>query len=155
MRNSSYYYGKRSAQGWREIILENNDFDEEKSLEVFFELNSKFMSLSIQNCQHTKLKESEIAFHHSSKYAPIIAYPPDNNHYEPLYLNPTEVLLFELINTGYILMVNTGAQHRVERRIYKSDDEVKEYLKRCFGSDLSWNVINMDNYDFSLNLSVV
>jgi len=48
---ANHYDWFESTSGWCNIILQENDLDEEKSLETFFELFDKFMSLSIRQCQ--------------------------------------------------------------------------------------------------------
>ena len=160
---SNHYCGKQSAMGWCSIILEKNSFDEEKSLEIFFELFSKFKTLSILHCQYAKLTEEAITFHYTSEYAPKVfrqrddkqagaLYPHDYKPAEPLYLNPKEIYLMELSDAGSIFMVNTDSQHRVERGIYKSENEIKSHLAQCFGNSLDWNDIEMDNYDFCMEL---
>ena len=135
--------------GWCNIILKGNNFDEEKSLDVFFELFSKFISLSIQSCQYAKLDSKAILYHSTDERAPKLLLPPDYEQTKPLYLNPTEIFLFELPDTGYLPMVNTATQHRLER-IFKNENEAKSFVKHCFGSTLNWNDIRIENYNFTM-----
>ena len=163
---SNHFYGNKSAMGWCNIILEKNNFDEEKSLDLFFELFHKFASLSIQHCQYAKLDEEAKTYHYTNEYTPTIIrqrddlqanaiYPQDYKPPEPLYLNATEIYLAELADSGFIYMVNTDTQHRIERRIYKTEIEAKKFLTQCFGTNLEWNDVDMDNYEFFLEFSIL
>ena len=150
-----YYNWSNSTSGWHSIILHENDYDEKKSLETFYELYDSFMSLSIRHCQITSLNEESLNYHNTNERVPKKSLPPDYPKIEPLYINPTEIYLIELSDSvGFIFMVNTDLQHELCRNIYKSKNAVKVFIKQCFGSSLKWENINMDNYEFSMKLNI-
>jgi hypothetical protein len=161
---SNHYYKKQSAMGWCGLILEENDKKKKKSLDVFFELFSNFMALSIRHCQYDKISGDAVSYHHTSEYAPKIIRqhdekptkaicPQDYKPEEPLYLNPVEVYLIELSDAGYMFMVNTDSQHRVERKIYISENEAKDHIRQCFGPYINWNEISIgNNIDFTMEV---
>jgi len=144
-----------STSEWFNIILRENDFDEEKSLWIFYELYDTFMSLSIRHCQIASLNEESLVYHSTNKFAPKKSFPPDHSKIEQLYINPTEIYLIELSdNAGFVFMVNTDFQHELCRKIYKSKNAVIAFIKQCFGSTLKWENIDMDNYAFSMKLNI-
>ena len=144
-----YYNWVESTAGWCGIILEENQYDEEKSFWVFYELFDAFKALSIQHCHCATLDKEHIHHHCTSERAPRRLLPPDYKKTEPMYLDPVEVYIIELTDSaGFLCMVNTEAQHRLQRWIYKNRDCAEEYIKSCFGSSLSWENIEADNIEF-------
>jgi len=102
-----------------------------------------------------RLRDKSVEFHYTSELAPKRLLPPNYSEIEPLYINPTELYLFELSNdAGYIFMVNTDTQHRLHG-INKSKAQVENIIQHCFGSALEWGDINIENYEFSTERTVL
>ena len=113
------------------------------------------MSLSIRHCQIASLNEESLVYHSTNEFAPRKSLPSDYSKIEQLYINPTEVYLIELSdNAGFVFMVNTNLQHELCRKIYKSKNAAKAFIKQCFGSTLKWESIDLHNYEFSMKLNI-
>ena len=152
---ANYYNYSESTAGWCNIILQENDFDEEKGYEMFLKLFDIFSSLSIQHCLYAKLNGDAISYHNTNKYAPKKTLAPDYVQIEPLYRNPVEVYLFELShNAGYIHMINTDTQHCLHTGMHKHENNAAAYLKNSFGPDFRWCDMDVENYKFYLELLV-
>jgi len=146
-----HYGWYESTAGWCNIILKEMQHAEEKGLLIFYELFDVFKALSIQSCFVAALSPENIKYHYTNKYGtPKRALPPDYKKTEPLYIEPIEVFMIELTNdAGFLCMVNTDTQHRLERRIYKDKNEIATYIERCFGLPLAWEQIEISNIKFS------
>ena len=150
---ANHYGWIGSTAGWRNIILQENAFDEEKCFDIFYELYDDFCSLAFLRSQYTKLSEKEVNYHYTNKHAPKKSIPPDYKT-EPLFTNPVEMYLFELSrDAGYFQMINTDTHHCFHYCIHKDRIEAEEYLRQCFGSDYAWSDIDIKNYSFYLDTS--
>ena len=134
------------------MILQENELDEEKSFWDFCELFDAFMSLSIQQSDVASLTEENIIYHYTDKFAPKCNFPPDYKE-RPVYIDPIEVTKIKLTkDAGYLCLVNTKIQYRLEAKIYKREDEIEAYIKQCFGPLLDWKSIDVKNIDFDKKL---
>jgi hypothetical protein len=145
---ANYYNWYESTTGWCNIILKETQFDEEKGFWDFYELFDIFKSLSIQNCSVATLSKESVEYLYTNEFAPKRAFAP-NYINEPYYIDPIEIFLIELTyNAGYLCMVNTVSQHRLERNIYKDKCEVETFIEKCFGSFLNWKSVEINNIEF-------
>ena len=143
---ANHFNWYESTAGWNNIILQENDFDEEKSLWVFYELFDGFRALSIENYCHTVLREENINYHYENEYAPKRG---DGIKTEPLYINPKEAYMIRLTDsTGFLWMVNTDLHHRLWQKIFKTRNEIEMFSKQCFGTIMDWKHIETDNIEF-------
>ena len=144
---ANHYEWYESTAGWKNIILEEVGQDEEKGFWTFFELFDEFKKLLIQRCWVSTLSEENIRYHHTDSRAWLLS--PDFEKKEPLYVDPVEVFIIELTgNAGFLCMVNTTSQHRLERGVFKSKREADRYVEWCFGRVADWRMVDVHNMAF-------
>jgi len=149
---ANHYGWNESTAGWRNIILREKYFNEEKSLWAFYELFDSFLDLSIQQCFSISLSKENIDYHYTNEFAPRRATTPELI-YGPLYVNPVDAYVFELTqNAGYIFLVNTSSCHMLERKIYKEKNSLDMYIKQCFGSVLNMQIVDIKNFTLNMKL---
>lgn len=146
---ANYYNWYEATTGWKNIILREMNNDDEKGLWTFYELFDSFKALSIQSCVFAILNKESINYHYTDEFAPKCSQPPDYEKREPLYINPNVVYMIELTcNAGYLCLVETDSQHRLEHKIYKRKEEIEAFVKQCFGLALEWKCTEIKNIEF-------
>ncbi len=136
------YNWYESTAGWKNIILQENNNDEAKALDVFFDLMADFKTLYPIKIERLRLEKQNLAFHHSKKCT--TKYMDGR----PIYEHATEVLLVTYShNFGLSYFVpNTGDAFDFSwRDRFKNEKSAKESIKRLFGKPQNaWEVLNGD-----------
>jgi hypothetical protein len=130
-----------STAGWKNIILEENNNDEEKALETFFAMIDEFRTLHPLSIEKLQLTKQNMDFHHSDKCQ--INYASG----KPIYENADEVLLVKYSHDfGYSYFVTF--QNKVQgldwMDRYKDKKTLKESLYRLFGQLEHWQLLKGD-----------
>ena len=99
-----YGWGESTA-GWKRVILTENNYDEEKALEVFFEMMDEFKTLHPISIKKLKLTQENLDYHKSEKCI------HKNHEGSPVYEHIDEILLVNYSHTvgfSYFLMGRGG-----------------------------------------------
>lgn len=128
-----------STAGWKNIILEENNFDEEKALMDFFRIIDEFRKLQPIRMQRAVIEKSNIDFHHSGDCTVKFG---DG---KPIYEKADQVFLIEFSHNfgfSYFIKFNyeTIGLEWTER--FKSELAAKDKTEKLFGTGLRWNDIN-------------
>lgn len=151
----AHYYGwSSSVAGWCNIILKENNQDEVKSLNVFFELYKQFREIKPISIRKAIILDKALEFHYSDKCKSKRLVGYDLENLEPIYRRPTEVCIVELSqNFGFMYFVLDNGVIEINRGILKNEEQVKKVIKELFGENLIWESIDgslfsefMDNY---------
>ena len=130
---SRHYNWGESTAGWCHIILEENSNDEERSLNVFFELFEQFANIKILSIQDIKLNDQHIAFHNSEECQRKRITDIQKWEKSPLYTNPTNVSLLELSNGWFIYYVVNEGKKDWEKTIFKDKETALKDIENLFG----------------------
>ena len=145
------YY--ESTSGWCNMILKQANNNEEDALHIFFGLFDKFKALSIKNSSKAVLVQNNIDYHHTNKYVPYRLVGANSAEREPLYRKPIAVYYFELADDlGYLGIIETDNRYILLREIYRSENEILQYLKVCFGNHLEWKLLESKNISYEKEL---
>jgi len=148
---ANWYNYSNTPSGWRNIILEHNNLDEEKSFFEFYKLYDAFIALSSKSCDKAILSKENIEYHYTDKNVPRIVI--NSFKTEPLYKNPIVIYLIELSdNSGYLLVVITEEETILEHEIYKNKRRVMLYIESCFGKILKWENGQIDSLEINSKL---
>jgi len=131
---SRHYSWGESTAGWCDIILEENKNDEEKSLDVFFELFEQFADIKILSTRDIKLNDRHIAFHDSEECQTKRITDIQKWEKGPLYTNPTDVSLLELSNGWFIYYVVDEEKKDWEKTIFKDEETAIKDIEKLFGN---------------------
>lgn len=135
-------YGRTSStMGWCNIILEENNNDENKSLKEFFKLYKEFKDIHPLSIEHTKLSEENINFHYSDKLT------GEYSNRKPIYNNADEVFIIELShNFGFSYFVRH--QNKIIGygwwNIFENMIDIKKSIESTFGENLEWTKLTGD-----------
>ena len=141
-----YDTGSRALNSFSNILRINN-YDEEKSFEIFFELYDKFMALDIEYCQEIVLDKKNIEYNFENLFVRYIICQEETGEFTesiPIYENPTEVYLVKIINkTGYLVLIKLNGILKSTGKIFASSQKAKKHIKSLFGdiSDLKWKKV--------------
>jgi hypothetical protein len=136
------YNWYESTAGWKNIILQENNNDEEAVLNVFFDLMDDFKTLHPIKIEQLKLEKENLDFHHSeeckTKYM-------DGR---PIYDTASAVLLVTYShNFGssyFVLNTDCDADFSWRDR-FKNVKAAKESIKGLFGEPCSaWQTLSGD-----------
>lgn len=120
-----------STAGWKNIILKENDNDEEKSLQVFFQLIDEFKKLHPISIESAYINDENLAFHHSDNC--IIKY----GNGKPIYENASEVMMVRFSHDFglSLFVVQNGKSVGTEWTTrYDTSSEAKHQVERLFGN---------------------
>ncbi|KJD39619.1 hypothetical protein [Paenibacillus polymyxa] len=134
------YY--ESTSGWYNMIFEKNNYDEDFSVDVFFQLYDEFNNLKIQSCISAILSEENKHFHIHDPSTPKRLTGSDENGnplYEPYFSDPEQIFLIKMPNgLGYLRVITTKKTCFLVFKFSNHEKESTEYFHRFFGENLSW-----------------
>lgn len=141
------YSWSESTAGWKNILLQENNHDEEKSLEVFFKMIKEFKTLSPLSIERLLLSPENIEFHNSEK-CNTKSYNHTTKKFDaPLFINVTEVYLLEFSHNFGCSFFVRNAETLISfywRERFKNTLSAKENLKDLFGENLDWQLLKGD-----------
>lgn len=112
-----------------------NNYDEEASVDVFFQLYDEFNNLNIQSCTSAILSEENKDFHIHNPFIPV-----------PHFSDPQQLFLIKLSNNiGYLRVILTKEECFLESMISNHKKESTEYFHTYFGEHLNWIKDERDN----------
>jgi len=134
------YNWRESTTGWNNIILKENNYDDEKSLTIFFELFDEFKTLKPISAEQIKLTKKNISFYHKN------CQMMDGNG-NPIYENAEEIFLIKFSpNLGfYFFMIDKNKiQGTSWMERFKNEKLAKTHIETLFDVQNSWRVLNGD-----------
>ncbi len=143
------YNWYESTAGWTNIILKENDNDEKKSLDVFFELFEEFKMLTPKTIETLEITNTNIKFHKSADCKTKFG---DG---KPIYENPEELYLIEFSQDfGYCYFVKD--HNRIVgfgwRNRFKNREDAVKHISDLFGEELLWQFIEGDLNKFIVSI---
>ena len=141
-----YGWGESTA-GWKNIILEENQNDEELALTKCFELIREFRTLKPISIQRSKLNKTNIKFHHSEDCKIKRYIDPIKQLTGPLYENADEIFIIEFShNFGFSIFIGlNGKSIGLDwRDRFKTDEEAIAKAETLFGESLIWENLTGD-----------
>lgn len=140
--------------GWRNNILTFCHGDEEKALNLFFELYQEFMCLRMKRYWKAVLTKENIAWNDKMKRCRTeTTHGP-----EPFYKNPVAVYILELTLPVYMRIVETAKEVRFESSFFRSVEEAKgdghipRGAEAYFGKIDTWEEYEADNLYFDKDI---
>ncbi|WP_291721582.1 hypothetical protein [Bernardetia sp.] len=126
-----------SVAGWKNIILQGNEYDEAKALTVFFEMIDDFKKLRPISCEYVELNERNLKFHYSD-LCKTKRYNFSSKIHLPVYEEADEILIIEHSHDfGYSIFVTH--QNRLMgydwRERFKNLQQAKSQVKRLFNTN--------------------
>lgn len=107
--------------GWCRNILTFCHGDEEKALNLFFDLYQEFMHMEMKRYWKAILTKENIERNDKMEHG----YAVRENNPEPIYKNPIAVYVLELTMPVYMLIVETTEEVRTETLFFSSAEEAK------------------------------
>ncbi len=135
-----YKWGESTA-GWKNIILQENGGDEEKALNVFFEMMTDFQTLMPLRIEKTSLSAENMHFHHSEK---CISRYADGR---PVHEKASEIFLVKFSHNfgfAYFVIHENKVQDFEWRTRFKTKKAAKEHIAGMFGEVETWTVLKGD-----------
>ena len=133
--------------GWRHNILTYCHGDEEKALNLFFDLYQEFRQLKMKRYWKAVLTKENIAWNDKMKRC----YSVREHGPEPVYKNPIAVYALELTIPVCMLAVETTSEVLTERQFFSSADEAKgnhSGAEIYFGKIDTWEEVEANNLYF-------
>lgn len=134
--------------GWRHNILTYCHGDEEKALNLFFDLYQEFRQLKVKRYWKAVLTKENIAWNDKMKRC----YSVREHGPEPVYKNPIAVYALELTIPVCMLAVETTSEVLTERQFFSSADEAKgnhSGAEIYFGKIDTWEEAEANNLYFN------
>jgi hypothetical protein len=135
------YY--ESTSGWFHMIFENNNHDEERSFDVFFQLYDEFMDLKTENCSSAMLTAENKHFHIHNPFTPkrVTDYDEHGNLlYVPYFSDPEQIFIIGISNNlGYLRVVIAKKECFLVSNLADHNKKPTEYFHKCFGENLCWS----------------
>ena len=134
--------------GWRHNILTYCHGDEEKALNLFFDLYQEFRQLKMKRYLKAVLTKENIAWNDKMKRC----YSVREHGPEPVYKNPIAVYALELTIPVCMLAVETTSEVLTERQFFSSADEAKgnhSGAEIYFGKIDTWEEAEANNLYFN------
>lgn len=136
----TYSWGESTA-GWCNIILEENNHDEEKSLLVFFDMIDEFRTLKPLSIQRLRLSEKNMNFYTT------LSARANTPYSEHTYKQIDEVLLVNFshgFGYSYFLIHKQKVQGLDWRTRYKNEAEARRAIEYLFGTEGAWEAAQGD-----------
>ena len=133
---------------WRHNILTYCHGDEEKALNLFFDLYQEFRQLKMKRYWKAVLTKENIAWNDKMKRC----YSVREHGPEPVYKNPIAVYALELTIPVCMLAVETTSEVLTERQFFSSADEAKgnhSGAEIYFGKIDTWEEAEANNLYFN------
>lgn len=160
-----------SVMGWRLLILNACNGEEETALQKFFDFYDEFRQVKMKRYWKAVLSEENIAWNDQMKGVCRCSLPDnsvlgppyaigDLTVREPVYCNPLAVYVIELTIPVCILAVETAADIRLEIQFFVSPEKAKgdglfpEGAEIYFGHIDSWEEFVAQNISFGKNIMV-
>lgn len=134
--------------GWRHNILTYCHGDEEKALNLFFDLYQEFRQLKMKRYWKAVLTKENIAWNDKMKRC----YSVREHGPEPVYKNPIAVYALELTIPVCMFAVETTSEVLTERQFFSSADEAKRNHSGAeiyFGKIDTWEEAEANNLYFN------
>lgn len=134
------YY--ESTSGWKNMILDQTGQDERRGLDLFFEIYGEFRTTKIEHCSTAVLSSENLRFHNNN---PDIYSVNQAGERKPVYSEPVKCRLLRLNIPGsyYLFFVELREKNSLDRRFFRSRQEILEYAELCFGPVEEWAETDM------------
>jgi len=140
--NGQKYSWGESTTGWKNVILQENNNDEIKALDVFFDQIDKFKKLHPISIEYIELTKENLEFN-DSELCKTKVYNRKTKLFDlPVYEKADKVFLVEHShNFGFSIFVSykgklTGNDWTNR---FKSAEKAKSFTKNLFSSNQQWN----------------
>jgi len=141
------YNWRESTAGWKNIILKENENNEEKALNVCFEMIDEFKTLHPLSIQKVKITDQSLTFHRSDKCKIKKIIRSDLSDPKPVYENADEILLVEFSHSFgfsfFVINQNKSVGTSWMDR-FKDQKSAKEKIELLFGPQNSWDKLDGD-----------
>lgn len=123
------------AEGWGGLLLRWAHDNEGAALEEFFRLYDQYCTMKAVQGWAAALTEAN-RFHHCSD--PHAAYRGATDSMRlPLYSDPSELIILEMENAGYLMLVGMASGWHLNRSFHPDKEACKRDFQRDFGA-LLW-----------------
>lgn len=139
------YNWYESTAGWKNIILKNNNDDEIKALEVFFEMINEFKTLKPVSIELIELEKENLNFHHSELCRTKVYNHKTKLFDLPAYENADKLFLVEHSHSfGFSVFVSyndklTGSDWT---KRFKKANQAKAFAKSQFDIKKDWKTLS-------------
>ncbi|MEP1305938.1 MAG: hypothetical protein ABJK11_16225 [Balneola sp.] len=141
------YNWSSSTAGWKNIILQENNNDEIKSLDVFFAQIEEFKKLHPISIEYIELTKENLEFNNSEN-CKMKTYNPKTKLFDlPIYTKADRVFLVEHSHDfGFSIFVNCKGKlvGNDWTRRFENSEKGKLYTNNLFGTNNNWKVIQGD-----------
>ena len=141
---------ERVCAGWCQNILTFCHGDEEKALNLFFDLYQEFTQIKMKRYWKAFLTKKNIEHNDKMEHCCIVK----EHGTEPFYKSPIAVYVLELTIPTYMLIVETTEEAHTETLFFTSDKEAKgtggipSGAEAYFGKIDTWEEFEADNLYF-------
>lgn len=120
--------------GWCGIILEQVGGDEEKGLQLFWELLDEFREIKVEKCFRTELSKENISYHENNKEVLYYYHILHEEQRIPVYRGAKKIhkLILDK-NRGVLLVVEYEDAFCIES-IYDNESQYNNHIESCFGT---------------------
>lgn len=136
------YNWSESTAGWKNIILKENNNDEEKSLEIFFEMIDEFKTLKPISVEIIELQKENLSFHLSELCKTKIYNHKTKEFDLPVYENVDKLFLVEHShNFGFSVFITYKGKliGNDWTKRFKKPEEAKLFAQSQFNIKKKWN----------------
>lgn len=140
--------------GWCRNMLTFCQGDEEKALNLFFELYQEFIHVGMKRYWRAVLTKENLEWNNKMEHG----YAMRRDGPEPIYKNPIAVYVLELTIPVYMLIVETQNEVHGETQFFSSPEEAKgngripEGAETYFGKIDTWEEFEADNLYFDKDI---
>lgn len=144
----------RACAGWCHNILAFCHGDEEKALDLFFELYREFMHIGMKRYWKAVLTTDHIDRNNKMEHC----YAMTEQGKEPVYKDPVAVYVLELTISVYMLIVETAKEVRTQTLFFSSAEEAKGRgripggAEFYFGKIDTWEEFEAENLYFDKDI---
>ena len=141
----NYYSAASSVCGWCNLILDNNNKDDEKSLAVFYKLIDVYKNLNVANCEVAEISERHHEYNMTNKNAPKYSIG-SNPKLLSVFHNAKNVFIYELSdNVGYVVLIELENEFQIVMQIEPQKNKIIKYFDKIFGKKLKWKGVEFNN----------
>ncbi len=142
--------------GWCYNILTVCHGDEEKALNLFFDLYQEFRQLEMKRYWKAILTKENIEWNDNMEHACIMG----EYGKEPIYKNPIALYVLELTIPAYMLVVETEREVHTEALFFSSAEGTKKNsriqggVEKYFGKINIWEEVEANNLYFDKSIKI-
>ncbi|MBA3682964.1 MAG: hypothetical protein H0W73_17635 [Bacteroidetes bacterium] len=134
------YNWSSSVAGWTNILLKENNNNEEKALQVFFELCDEFKTLHPISIQKIKLTKKNMDFYHTKCQT-------FDGKMNQIYENANELLLVKFSHNfgfSYFMLNENKIEGSSWTKRFENEKLAKTHIENLFDAQNSWEALSGD-----------